>query len=483
MAGSSFASGRFQSHFVDLDYVDRNLQWNPYPPDREATQHFWWDTVPESLLQYRNEEPPLERAKRRAEARARLLSQYHKGRIILDAEAAGEYAADPNFWFARAAYYQVEYEKLEEEDYNRASREMTPEFIHPDLFGENELDRAKCSAENAARYLARFPTGKALLEAEPYVDSITNPEYWWSKEKLYGAQLKAELEKTALERAKHSADEIVRKLVTFPAGKALIEAEDHGDSATDPEYWSRKEEYYWDQYRRLKQEYWDRWKRIHLEGASTSPMSLNVSTPTTRVRQSSGISEGHTTMTTRSTARRRKGTDPLQLGANEKTPNSYDSSNRARDGRCKGRRKSKNKYRRENAHVVERKPPSPPPSSSAAQKSPNGYASPKSDESRTRGSTTQERYEGPAHKVTDVCLDGRQRKAHLLPHDPYVTPSSPDFSIVRSRQLRKPKGAARQKRRRNADSIYRGTRTILQSIEPISSRLRSSRYLRCKGMH
>ena len=81
-------------------------------------------------------------------------------------------------------------------------------------------------------------------EVKDHGDSVTDPDYWRSKKKIYSAQLKIELERTKLERAKRSADLRARDLATFPAGKALWEAEDHGDSATDPGYWWNKKKYY-----------------------------------------------------------------------------------------------------------------------------------------------------------------------------------------------------------------------------------------------
>ena len=90
-----------------------------------------------------------------------------------------------------------------------------------------------------------------------------------------------------------------------------------------------------------------------------------------------------------------------------------------------------------------------------------------------KGSTQQRR-----HKVTDKILDGEQKKSYLQSQNPYVTPSSPDFSTVRARQRRKCKDVARQKRRLDGDSTYLESRAVSQ---PISSRLRSSTGLHGKG--
>lgn len=88
-----------------------------------------------------------------------------------------------------------------------------------------------------------------------------------------------------------------RDLATFPAGKALLEAEDHGDSATDPGYWWNKKKYYEAEYDKLQEEFWERWKCTHLESGETAlesleggefpPEVLNIFRPKTRARKSS----------------------------------------------------------------------------------------------------------------------------------------------------------------------------------------------------
>ena len=519
---SSFTSAKPRSHFVDLKQVNRRLEWNPHPRDRgEAMQERLWDymderesdPVSESVLRYRREHA-LEKAKKCAERYARPLANYHGGRIILDAEDPGEYASDYSFWFNRAEYYRLEHEKLKEEDYHRASGSVTPRVVNPDMPWNTELDRAKCEAGNVARMLADFPAGKALLEAEDHGnltkdgdywwspenfpqsptevedhgDSITDPDYWWNKEKFYSAQLDSEWERTKLERAKRSADSRARDLATFPAGKVLLDAEDHGDSVTDPGYWMNKKKYYEAEIDKLEEEFWERWKRTHLEGGETPleslkgretpPEALNASRPKTRARKSSAPRERPSARVTRSTTQRGKETDQLPSGPTASRPNSYTGFNKPKDARSTERRQSKNKYRRHNTRVLEIKPPSPTPACSIAQRSPNGYATPQSDESRTRrltikelckGSTPQRRY-----KVKDQNLDGGQNKSYLPSQNPYVTPSSPDFSVARAHQRRKRKDVVRQKRYRDADRTYRGSTAVSQ---PISSRLRSSTVL------
>ncbi len=453
MAGSSFVNETCHSHFADLKHVNRRLEWNPHPLDRgEAMQERWWDwmdrrdsdTVSESGWRYKREHA-LEKAKKCAERYARPLANYHGGRIILDAEDPGEHASDHSFWWARAEYYRLEHEKLEEEDYHRASRSVTPGVANPDVPWNTELDRAKCEAGNVARMLADFPAGKALLEAEDHGnstkdgdywwrlekfqepsseaenhgDSITDPAYWRNKKKLYSAQLKVELERTKLERAKRSADSRARDLATFPAGKALLEAEDHEDSATDPRYWWNKKKYYEAEYKKLKQEFWERWKSTHLEGGETPlesleggespPEALNPSRPKTRARKSSAPIERRSARVTRSTTQRGKGTDRPLSEAIASSPNSDAGINNTKDARSTERRQSKNKYRRQRTEVVERTPPSLPPACSVAQTPYNGYATPRSDESRTRRSMIKELCKGSTqqrrHKITDKISD------------------------------------------------------------------------------
>ena len=313
---------------------------------------------------------------------------------------------------------------------------------------------------------------------------LHDPDYWRSKKKLYSAQLKVELERTKLDRAKRSADLRARDLATFPAGKALLEAEDHGDSATDPGYWWNKEKYYEAEYDKLQEEFWERWKCTHLESGETplesleggeSPLEiLNIFRPKTR--ESSAPVERRSARVTRSTTQRGKGTDRPASGAIANSPNSDAGINNTNNARSTERRQSKNKYRRQNAHVAERKPPSPSQACSVAQRPYNGYATPRSNESRTRQSTVKELCKDPIqqrrHKVTDKILDGEQKNSYLQSQNPYVTPSSPDVSIVRARQRRKRKDIARQKRRLDGDSTYLESRAVPQ---PISSRLRSSK--------
>ena len=71
----------------------------------------------------------------------------------------------------------AEYERLEQEEYYRRSRSVTPGYTYPDFFGESELDRAKGYAKNTALRLALYPKGKAFLDNEDYREFSGDPEY------------------------------------------------------------------------------------------------------------------------------------------------------------------------------------------------------------------------------------------------------------------------------------------------------------------
>ena len=175
----------------------------------------------------------------------------------------------------------------------------------------------------------------------------------------------------------------------------------------------------------------------------------------------------------------RKGTDRPRLGAIASSPNS--DADKTKYTYSTERHQSKNKYRPQHAQVVEKRSPSPSQAYYVDQRPYNGYATPRSDESRTRRSTIKELCKGSTrqrcHKVMDKVLDGEQKKSYSQSQNPYVTPSSPDFSTVRARQRRKCKDVARQKHHLDGDSTLLRSRAVSQ---PISLRLRSSKSLHGK---
>ena len=264
MAGSSFADGLFQSHFVDLDQVNRRLLCDPNPRTRDSST-IRLDTTSESLPRLHLS---LGHAKRCAETSAKLLAGYHEGRALLNSEDPCEHLADPSYWYAKACYYRDEHHKLL--DKKEDQRDSTPE-VAMQCDWHNELERAKGSANNIARALARLPAGKALLEAESHDETINDPAYWWKKKRQY----EAEYRKTEIEHARRSANEAALALAHFPAAKDFLEAENQLHSTDDPEYWWMKEELYRAEHKKLWQEYWDHWKCVHLEQGRMSVQPLN----------------------------------------------------------------------------------------------------------------------------------------------------------------------------------------------------------------
>ncbi len=186
-AACSFDDGKCMTRHVNSNLVNEHLQWNPYPLDREARQEVLWNRRSASPTQPLEREQRLRYAKHWAEFYGQRLTEHHAGRVVLAAEDPGHNRMDPQYWLARADFYKAEYERLEEEDYNRASRSVTPEIYHPDMFGETELDQTEGYAENAAGRLATLPAGMALLDAEDHGESATDPEYWRRKEREYTA--------------------------------------------------------------------------------------------------------------------------------------------------------------------------------------------------------------------------------------------------------------------------------------------------------
>lgn len=282
-AASSFADGEYMTLVINLELVNEHLQWNPYPADREAVQDALWNKPSESPSQPQPK-ARLESATNCARFYARRLAEYHDGRVLLEDERPGQRAMDPQYWYARAAFYKIEADRLEEEDYNRSSRSVTPGFIHPDLFGATELEKAKGHAENAAFRLASISAGRKFLDAEKH--GATDAEFWRSKEKVYNILYDIFPKESGLDRAQRHANINAKKLATFAEGEALLKVEDHGASASDPQYWERKEEYYQAQCDRLQQAFWDDWVNIHFgcgsplaEESSPSESATNLSLP------------------------------------------------------------------------------------------------------------------------------------------------------------------------------------------------------------
>lgn len=464
---SHFVEG-YLSHFVDLQHVNRRLQWNPFYEDRLSTRFDWQHA----------KEPLFESARKIVEYYAEPLTKYEEGRTIMDAEDPGEYAPDPHYWRERANFYKATYERLQKEPIYSESRSPTPDVFRPWMFDETELGQAKGHATHAAGLLATVPGGTALLEAEDHGDSATDPEYWRGKKKYYEAKFTALYQTTTLERAKLYVDAVARRLATFAAGKALLEAEDHGDHATDPEYWRSKRDYYRDEYSRLRKDFWKCWKSRYLEGGVSYFQPTFDPEPKPRARQISVVTESSSTRITGSSTQREKGTDRLSLKTIMSSSNSARWSKKEKDARSVERRKRKDKYRRQKGYEMEPKPPSPPLSCSAIQSPPNGFGTPKSNESQAQRQVIGRRCrdsiqkQQQTHEVANQSPRGGQKRSHMQLPNPYITPSSPDHSVVTAQQRRKRKNTVRQRRHQISTDVDSSP------FEPISSRLRSSG---CKG--
>lgn len=260
-AACSFADGEFMAHNIDLSLVNDRLQWDPYPRNLEATQDACWERMSESPTQSTNRELLLRTAMYSAEIYSKLLVEYHEGRIILGSEDPGPNTMNPQYWFARAAFYKAENQRLQQEDYERQSRSKTPEYIYPDFLGESKLDKARGHAQNAALRLASLPEGRAFLAAEDHGESAKEPDYWLNKEEEYRVQYIALSTENPICRARLHAYTVRKQLATFPAGKALLEAEDDGHAISSARSWRSKEQDYRTAYERLKQEFWNHWKQ------------------------------------------------------------------------------------------------------------------------------------------------------------------------------------------------------------------------------
>lgn len=411
MAGNSFSDGRFPSRCVNLEHVSRNLQLNPYPRSRNSSPAICDEVLGTTWL-----ENPLEHAQRQAEIAARPLIRFHQGRVFLDAEEPGVHSTDPTYWVSRAAYFRVEYEKLLEEEYLRVSRSKTPEIDNPYLY-EDECDRAKCYAENAARLLLRLPAGKASIEAEDYENSTRDAAYWWRKKKLYDSKLEALSTITEIETAKRAADLTARDLATFPSGKAFLESEGRMASAeAGAKYWQGKNEEYQAKCRKFEDEFWDRWKIRCLQGGSSE--SNRSSDPRNGAGRSSAIKRTSTRIT-KSTIQGRKAT---------------------------------------------RRVPLVPASSSLPSRTSLEMMKMRRSATESRGS----------HKLESPSQN-KGRKAPLVRAQTlHPTASSQILNTPRVPSRYERKCGKRQKRRRYPERTYRGSKLQSQPIEPISSRLRSS---------
>ncbi|MCJ1463082.1 hypothetical protein MMC07_001687 [Pseudocyphellaria aurata] len=289
MAACSYADGRNPNLPVDLEAANEHLRWNPYPREfgsqtippespvlSPETERKRWEKLranhlrrshSEELVLQQWREEQLRRTRRMVEHYAEQLTRYHEGRVIVNDEKPGRSGLELQYWSARLKFYKAELQRLDEEDEKRSSRSVTPGEYPSEFFGETELDHARLHAENAARRLGSLPAGRSLLNAEDHLEedekSAMSLEYWRSKEKLYKAKYAALPKESALDRAMRHANTKAKKLSTFPPGKELLEAENHGASAADIEYWRGRQRYYNAEYIRLRTEFWDRRRDVY----------------------------------------------------------------------------------------------------------------------------------------------------------------------------------------------------------------------------
>ncbi|KAL9124462.1 MAG: hypothetical protein Q9217_006207, partial [Psora testacea] len=480
MPACSFNDGKFMTQHVNLNLANEHLQWNPYPLDRDERQEVLWNRRSESPTQPLEKEQRLRLALNAAEYWAQHLAKHHTGRVILAAEEPGRNALEPQYWLARVRFYKAEYERLEEDDYNRASRSMTPAFYQPESLDETELDCVKRQARSAAENLARFPAGKAMLDAEDHGEFGTDPEYWRRKKKEYWAAYAAIPKESALERAKRHAytnrkswPHSLRvwlwwKLKIMELLRWTLNIGERGGNTTGTSIRGFG-------------------KTIHFDwilspepsNYSTTPSEASIaSTPKTRPRRSSMTKRRPTTRsirTIRSTPQHRKETNGIQVAIDE-----------MKGARSTGRRKSKGAYRRQRAQVVKTKPQRLLPEHSLPQSPPNGLATPSTGDSRSRRPAAQNDWDRPArstgHKPV-IQPPGARSKSYLQSQDAYDTPDSPEEPKTRARERHRRKATTRLKRLQDRDGTYHESRSVSQPVDPISSRLRSSGHRLHKGAH
>lgn len=478
MAGSSFAEGEIYSYFADLDHVNRKLQWNPHRIVAERT--ISCDTVSEDRKQRELERVSnLDSTKQIAEKYAQFLSEHHQGRRILEAEDPGEYATEPRYWLSRAAFYKIESEKLDDEYYEGPSRAETPAMFNPASSPfRTDLDRAKCCAGNVARELAAFPEGQALLENEDHGestadlhhwwdsenfdealpeiedrgDAASEPSYWRDKEKLYRTMLGIELQKTRCERARREADLAARNLATFSEGKALLEAEDHEDFESSPDYWLSKKEYYKKEYHRLREFFWVSWKRRIFGTEVTPPRSEQSPHRNTRARQSPARTKAPRNMSPNERNSPKIKRERTPLGSLSTSPNGTKPAQHTTR-----RRSSKTRYRRQRSSGSHERSPRAPPPSVVSRKVASVKANLKLE-------GKNQRHVSRRHPAKPN--ESAQETAYNIPTSPRLLTAEP---ITHN----EPERARRRGRRPRAASSHEERPSASQSYSPISSRLRS----------
>ena len=445
------------AHGIDLNAVNDQLRWSPYSRNREAREDVPWNDRFEYLEPQQDEESLLKSAIGSAEFQAQRLAAHYEGRLILQNENPGQDIPNPQYWSARAAFYMAEYERLEQEEYCRRSRSVTPGYTHPDFFGESELDRAKGHAENAALRLASHPEGKAFLDNEDHGEFSGDPEYWRQKEKEYHNRVLAIPKESALDRARRHAHTVRKKVASFSAGNALLETENHELAEPSVEFWRDMEQHYRTVHKRLQADFWDRWKGT-IAGSKGSLLQLSSAAASTSNRRP----------VTRSCTWRGQEKEKRKITTTACCHDPLTTSSRMRRTRSQTRREHKEAYRLGSTvsttatakpHCLE---------CSAGHGPASDSSTPISYKRKTkRLANRHARLPGRSIYLREA---GRRLESSegACAHLNFLQPCVPRTS------WRCKRVAARQwQHLSTSDSAYHGIKPISQPLDPISSRLRS----------
>ena len=331
-------------------------------------------------------------------------------------------------------------------------------------------------------------------------------------------------EEITLREAMECAPNDARLVSYYHEGRVILEAEDPGEKEEDFNYWLDRANFYRREWLRLERGYKDRWikdpeYRQEREEKSlddqfeesrcwdrfqdrlkttlfrkmppkrqfkdlsylltTPPESSTVSTPKTRAHRSPmATGRRPVTRNARSNAnvtKRRKETNDTRraVAGNTNTGKGIDRQS----SRTTERRKGKNAYRRR-TQGAKAEATSPAQERNLARTPPNGLTTPDSGDSIKGRPAGEDRRDCSTQSTGRAAARGHARMrpgSYFYAQNAYVTPDSPQSSRVGvHKRPRRYKGSTRSKRRSNRDGSYRGSRSVLQAIDPVSSRLRNS---------
>ena len=351
--------------------------------------------------------------------------------------------ADPEYWRKKEVYYYSEYKKLVKSFWDR---------LRPARFNREEttLREAMNGAFGAAIGLSSHHEGRAILEDE---DLRANEEfkYWEGRRDYYRREtVRIEGESKDLEigpRLSYGDDEAKRFWKRLKSTFSRIKPPDR-------------------QYEDLS----------HL--LMTPPQSPTTSTSKKRARRSSAAPE-HRPLTRNARGntnvigcvRESNGTG----GAVENTTTAGEGVDR-RSSRSVGRRESKNAYRHRTKGAMVK----PSYNQTLTQEPRNGLRTPNSgNSSNGQGASGSDRDYSSRLRNRPAVRDLSRAKARTGPFlataNAYLTPDSPHSSKVGGhKRYKRMQGSTQSKRRSNRDGAYRGSKSVSQVVDPISSRLRSS---------